>query len=219
MAQRRLLDISLAATLTALVLLVAAVMAAATASPPASQELFETISAPADYAARLVATDAGLRVVLFIDGLFMLAYTTAIGFAALAFRDNNRPAAWLAGCGIVVVMILDALENTTMAGSLDIAGLTGALTLERIATQASISAMKWQIAAATLVATSFVLPSATLLEKLLVWGVRLGLPVAVPLFVYDPFGLRAVGGILLLVSMAGGFVLLAIVLRGRMRQA
>ena len=219
MGRRDYLQISLVATLAALALMVVVVVMAFSASPPVGQELFETISDPADYAAKMAAGDAVLRRILFVDGLFMLAYTVAVGFALLAFADNNRAAALAGGIGIVAVMLLDAAENAVMAQSLDIVRLTGAITLERIASQASVSAMKWQGAAATLLAVSFVLPSATPIEKLLVWGVRLGLPIAVPLFVMGAFGLRETAGLLLLGAMASGFALLAIVLRGRMTSA
>lgn len=219
MARRDLLQLSFAATVCALLLLVAAVAVASGSSPAATQEQFEVISEPAQYAARMAATAPGLRAVLFIDTLFLLAYTVAIGAAAIAFCANSRPAAWFAGLGIVAVMLLDALENATMVQSLDIVALTGSVGMERIAYQATVSAMKWQAAAAALLAMSFVLPSATPVEKLLVWGVRLGLPVAVPLFVFDAFAMREWGGMLLLASMAAGFVLLAIVVRGHARTA
>lgn len=219
MQQRNLLGISLAATLCALALLLVIVAVALTADPQAGQEQFEVVWNAADYSARLAAVAGGLRVILFLDGLFLLAYATAIGFAVLAFAHNCRAAAWVGGLGILAVMLLDAFENATMVQSADILASGGALTAERIARQAAISAMKWQTTAAALLATSFVLPQDTLVEKILVWGVRLGLPVAVPMFLYAPYGLRELGGLLLLVSMLGGFILLALVVRGRMRSA
>jgi hypothetical protein len=219
MQQRNLLGISLVATLCALALLLAIVAVALTASPQAGQEQFEVVWDAAGYSQRLAAVAGGLRIVLFLDGLFLLAYATAIGFAVLAFAHNNRAAAWFGGLGILAVMLLDAFENATMGQSADLIASGGSLTAERIAHQAAISAMKWQTTAAALLATSFVLPRDTLLEKTLVWGVRLGLPVAVPMFLYSPLGLRELGGLLLLISMLGGFVLLALVVRGRMRSA
>ncbi|MEC9344513.1 MAG: hypothetical protein VYD64_11790 [Pseudomonadota bacterium] len=219
MDRRTLLDTAFVATICALLLLVAALAIALASDPVAGQEPFETVSDPSAYAAALAASGAGLRAVLFVDSLFLLAYTVAIGFTAMTFAVNNCAAAWVGGLGILAVMALDMLENATMVQSLDIATLTGAVSMERIAFQATISAMKWQLSAAALLAVSFVLPSATLVEKLLVWGVRLGLPVAVPLFVMNPLGLRETGGLLLLVVVAGGFVLLSLVLRSQARNA
>jgi hypothetical protein len=219
MTTRDRLTIAFYATLAALALLVAAVILALTANPPAGQEQFEVVGSAGDYAARLAAAGPGLRRVLFIDGLFPIVYTLAIGFTILAFADNCRPAAWVGGIGILAVMLLDGVENAVMVQSLDLIGAGGALTPERIGLQALVSAMKWQISAAALFATGFVLPSDTALEKLLVWGVRLGLPVAVPLFLTNAFGLREVGGLLLLVSMLGGFILLALALRSRLKRS
>ncbi|MFZ1775489.1 MAG: hypothetical protein WAT78_16250 [Rhizobiaceae bacterium] len=219
MNTRTLLAAGYAATLCALALMVIAVITAMSSNPHAGQEQFETIRAASLYSAELAAAGPGLRRILFIDGLFMLAYTVAIGFTVMAFADRNRPAAWFAGIGIVAVLLLDALENATMAQSVDLLDAGGALTLDRIAWQASVSGMKWQSAAAALLAVSFVLPTDSILERILVWGVRLGLPVAVPLFIMGAFGLREIGGQLLLLSMSGGFILLALVLRGRMRSS
>lgn len=219
MARRDAYNISLIAALTALALIVVMLALSLAYDPVPSQERFEVFSDPAGYAEELRASGAGLRAILFVDTLFLLSYTVAIGFAAVAFADNCRPAAWIAGIGIVCVMALDMFENATMVQSLDLAALGESVSTGRIALLATISAIKWQFAAATLLAMSFALPSATALEKLLVWGTRIGLPVAAPLFVFDAFGLREIGGVLLLVTMAGGFALLAIVLRGHAKAA
>ena len=219
MSRRDLLNISFTANLCALALIVLASALALLHAPVAGQEQFETVAQPVEYAARMAAAADGLRQVLFVDALFMIAYTVAVGFAVLAFAGNNRAAAWVGGIGIVLVLGLDVLENAIMTVSTDIVTAGGQLTMERIASQATVSALKWQTAAAVLFAISFVLPSRSALEKLLVWGVRLGLPVAAPLFITGAFSMRSVGGLLLLVSMAGGFVLLAAVTRSHARQA
>lgn len=219
MSRRDLLTISFTANLCALALIVVASALALLHDPMAGQEQFETVAQPAEYAARMVAAADGLRQVLFVDALFMIAYTVAVGFAVLAFAGNNRAAAWFGGIGIVLVLGLDILENAVMTVSTDIVAAGGQLAMERIAGQATVSALKWQTAAAVLFAISFVLPSRSALEKLLVWGVRIGLPVAAPLFITGAFSLRGAGGLLLLVSMAGGFILLAAVTRSHARQA
>ena len=213
MSRRIQIDTALFAALCSLALIVIMLAVSLAFDPIPSQERFEVYSDPAGYAEALKAMGAGLRAILFIDTLFLLSYTVAIGFVALVFVDNARPAAWVAGIGIILVMALDMFENATMVQSLEIAMLTDAIEPGRIALLTTISAMKWQLAAATLLAMSFVLPRESTVEKLLVWGTRIGLPVAAPLFVYNAFGLREIGGLLLLVTMAGGFALLAVVLR------
>lgn len=197
-------------------LLVATAISLATG---AGQEIFETIRNPAAYGSELAAADQGLRAILFIDTLFIPAYVTAIGFAMTAFASSCRPAAWIAGIGILAVALLDVVENTIMVQSLDLA-LLGILPDEgRITWQAFASALKWQVAALSLFAAGFVLPRDSSLEKLLVWGVRIGLPLSVPLFVMDAFGMREAAPILIGVSMLGGLALLAMVLRGRLSKA
>ncbi|WP_075996759.1 hypothetical protein [Salaquimonas pukyongi] len=208
--------ISFAGCLAAIGLLLAATIVSLTSG--ASQEPFETIADAAAYASGLAKAETGLRTILFIDSLFIIAYVTAIGFAVAAFASRCRPAAWLGGLAILAVAILDMLENAIMAQSLDMAVLGASITLERIAWQASLSAMKWQMAALALFSVSFILPDESLLERLLVWGLRLGLPLAVPLFVMDAFGLRQIAPAGLGLTMLGGFILLAVVLRTHLRQ-
>lgn len=183
---------------------------------PVGQEAFETIADPAAYAAGLARADDALRTILFVDTLFIIAYLTAIGFAIAAFADKCRPAAWFGGLAIIAVAILDALENATMVQSLDLVALGAPLTLEHIAWQASISAMKWQMAALSLFAVSFTLPGESVLEQVLVWAIRLGLPLAVPLFVMNAFGLREIAPLGMGLAMLGGLILLAAVTRSHL---
>lgn len=219
MTNQQLLKTSYIASVISLVLIVIATVVALAVEPHAGQERFEIFSDAATYASGMLAAADRLRIVLYIDGLFMMSYTVAIGMAIMAFAQNNRAAALLSGVGIVAVFLLDAFENATMAQSLDLVAAGAALDQGRIGFQAMVSAMKWQTASLILFSTSFVLPYETLVEKLLVWGARIGLPLAVPLFVSDTFGLRTVAGPLMLLSMGGGFVLLALVARGRLRMA
>ena len=62
---------------------------------------------------------------------------------------------------------------------------------------------------------SFVLPNSSFVEKLLVWGTRLGMAIGVPLFIYNPFDTRLIGTAIIGLSMSGGFVLLALVTKDR----
>ena len=218
-AQRQYLRFSFAGCLAALCMLLAATgisLISGSPSEPVGQEVFETIADPAAYAAGLVRADSPLRAILYVDTLFIIAYLTAIGFAIAAFAEKCRPAAWFGGLAIIAVAVLDALENATMVQSLDLVALGAPLTLEHIAWQATVSAMKWQMAALSLFAISFTLPRETLLEGVLIWVIRLGLPFAVPLFVMNAFGLREVAPLGMGVAMLGGLALLAAVTRARL---
>ena len=202
---------SFAGCLAALGLLLAATAVSLVSG--SGQEPFETVSNPVAYADGLTQAEDGLRAILFIDSLFIIAYLTAICFAIATFERKCSPAAWFGGLGMIAVAILDALENATLAQSLDITALGAPLTLQHITWQASVSAMKWQVAALSLFAITFTLPCNTLVERILVWGMRLGLPLAVPLFIMDAFGLREVAPLGLGLAMLGGFALLAVVAR------
>lgn len=204
-------------SIVALLLLVAAGLVATTGPFPANQEIFEVIGPSEAYSAALTNAGPALRTVLFIDALFALAYTSAISFAILGFAQRNPAVAWFSGLGIIAVLFFDYWENSIMVQSLDILSVGGEVSLDRIAHQASVSASKWYGAAAVLFAVSFLLPYDSWVEKILVWGTRLGLTFAVPLFVLNAFAMRDMGTLLILISMAGGFVLLAVVTGSRAR--
>ncbi len=196
-------------SLAAFVLLMIALFIANTGPNPASQEIFEYISSPASYTTALANAEPNLRIVLFVDAAFALTYTTAICFAAIGFAHRNPAFAWAVGLGIIVVMMLDHIENILMLQSMDIVALNGEITIERILSQVTVSSIKWYSSASVLFAVSFLLPADSLMEKMLVWGTRTGLAIATPLFVTNAFDMREMGGLLILISMAGGFVLLA----------
>jgi len=192
------------------ILIVAAIMEMG-GLPNSGQQQFEYIYDLQEYTEALAAADPNIRIVLFLDSLFILCYAAAITFAAIGFADRNLPVAWFCGLGIVAIGILDFWENTTMVHSMDMLANGIPITAERMLYQVQVSATKWQASAAVLFAISFLLPDARLVEKVLVWGTRVGLAVAVPLFVINSFDARGLGGLLLLVSMASGFALLTAV--------
>jgi len=198
-------------SVVALLLLVAGAIVGETAFPVTGQEQFEIIYALESYARNLAGAEPAIRVVLLLDSIFILSYIGAISFAIIGFSSRNLPVAWFCGLGILVVMGLDYWENISIMISLDLVKYGEAINVQTMAQQALISSLKWHASATVLFAFSFLLPGKRLAEFLLVWGTRLGLAIAVPLFVINPFDLRAIGGLLILVSMASGFVLLAIV--------
>ncbi|MCP4185961.1 MAG: hypothetical protein GY761_22095 [Hyphomicrobiales bacterium] len=201
---------AIASTL-ALVLLIIIGLIANLGEYKAGQELFETIIDPEEYSKSLANSTPALRIVLFLDALFILCFVTAIGFAILGFAKRNPPIAWFCGIAIIIVMFLDYWENFILSQSMDLLALGNTISLDRILYQASISSAKWQLAAITLVAISFLLPNDNLVEKLLVWGTRLGLAIGVPIFILDVLELRESGVILIALTMISGFLLLAIV--------
>ena len=199
------------ASILALILLVITGLIANLGEYKAGQELFETIIDPGEYSRSMTNAAPALRIVLYLDALFILCFFCSIGFAVLGFAERNPPVAWFSGIAITFVMLLDYWENFILGQSMDLLALGHAISLERILYQASISSAKWQLAAVTLVALSFLLPNDNLLEKLLIWGTRLGLAIGVPIFILDVLELRESGVILITLSMISGFLLLTIV--------
>lgn len=220
--QHQYLAASFAGCLAALAALLAATAISlvwGSSAEPVGQEIFETISDPTAYAGALARADGPLRAILFVDSLFIIAYLTAVGFAIAAFAGRCRPAAWFGGLAIIAVAILDVVENATMVQSLDLVAMGAPLTLEHIAWQSSISAVKWQMAALSLFAATFTLPNKTMLERVLVWAMRLGLPLTAPLFVMNAFGLREIAPLGMGLAMVAGLALLAAVTRSHLGKA
>lgn len=211
MTSNQYLKTSSILALVAFILLMAALTVANTGIHPASQEIFEVIASSQSYTAALKLAEPNLRIVLFIDAIFALFYTSAICFAAIGFHQRNPPIAYAAIIGIIIIMFLDYAENIMMGQSMDLLAIGADITTDRIVSQVSISSIKWHGAAAVLFTISFLLPSDNIVEKLLVWGTRIGLAIAVPLFVTNAFDLRETGGLFILLSMASGFVLLSLV--------
>jgi len=179
------------------------------------QEPFEYFQNVKPYASALNAAGSPLRQVLFLDTIFILSYASAIGFAIIAFYERNQPVAWFAGLALIGLVILDNWENIILIQSLDLVNANANLTINTILHQVTVSSAKWLTACVLLFSLSFVLPNSSLVEKLLVWGTRVGMAIGVPLFIYNPFETRLIGTAIIGLSMSGGFVLLALVTRAR----
>jgi hypothetical protein len=217
MGRREHLRLAAGMSIVCLLLLVLAAALAALSGGTASQERFEVYMDPAQYTAALREASGYLRAVLAADDLFILAYMGAIGFAALGFRAGNLAAALVAALGVLLLGGIDFWENATMGTSLDIAMQGQAVDAARIASQAAISAAKWNTAAAVLVAFTFAIPKERFFEILLVWATRLVFPAATALFVTGALGLRQAGVYAIYAGMLSGFVLLTIVAFNRSR--
>lgn len=185
----------------------------------ATQEGFELFADPADYTTRLVAAGGTLRTVLMLDLFFMIGYGAAIGLTVHAYANANRAMGWVAGLGIAAVVGLDLLENVIMLLSLDMAQSGAEIPAERIVSQVTVSSIKWFMAALSLVAFTFVLPSETLLEKFLIWSTRILMPLGTGLFVSGAFDARELGGLAILMGMSGGLALLALTTWLRVQRA
>lgn len=180
-----------------------------------TQQRFESVFALARYTEQFMAARQPLLLTLTFDNLFILAYTGAIGLAMAGLRSAEN--AWIAGlaaAGMVATGLLDYAENLhflTMYAGLD-AGV--ALTEGEVAQRMWASMMKWHIVYAAMFAASFVIPVRGLFSFVLVWSMRVGLPVIGVLVYTAPEDFRPLLGIARYVMMFSGFVLMALVFSG-----
>lgn len=195
----------------ALVLMALSVVVAVASSGAGAQDPLETFSDPATFSAILKGAGPALRLALFFDALFTIAYAGAVGFAAIGFRDRCPPAAWAGGLGILATMGLDVAENLLMLGSLGLAASGLEITGERVTLHVMISGMKLHVAAVALIAFTFTLPTRGLATFAMRWGARIVMPVSATLFVTDAFGASGYGSLGVFFAMAPGLPLLAFI--------
>ena len=177
-----------------------------------TQQKFETVWSLARYTEQFIAARQPLMLTLTFDNLFVLAYTGAIGLAMVGLRNaENAWLAALAAVGMVTTGLLDYAENLhflTMYANLD-AGV--AISDGEVAQRMWSSLMKWHIAYAAMFVASFVVPVRGLLSFILVWSMRVVLPVVGVLVYTGPEELRPLLGLARYVLMFSGFVMMALV--------
>lgn len=177
-----------------------------------TQQKFETVWSLARYTEQFLAARHPLLLTLTFDNLFILAYAGAIGLAMSGLRNaENAWLAALAAAGMVATGLLDYAENLhflTLYASLD-AGV--AVSDGEVAQRMWSSLMKWHIAYAAMFVASFVVPVRGLLSFILVWSMRVVLPVVGVLVYTGPEEIRPLLGLARYVLMFSGFVLMALV--------
>jgi hypothetical protein len=177
-----------------------------------TQQKFETVWSLARYTEQFIAARQPLILTLTFDNLFVLAYTGAIGLAMVGLRNaENGWLAALAAVGMVTTGLLDYAENLhflTMYANLD-AGV--AVSNGEVAQRMWSSLMKWHIAYAAMFVASFVVPVRGLLSFILVWSMRVVLPVVGVLVYTGPEEMRPLLALVRYALMFGGFVMMALV--------
>jgi hypothetical protein len=177
-----------------------------------TQQKFETVWSLARYTEQFIAARQPLMLTLTFDNLFVLAYTGAIGLAMVGLRNaENGWLAALAAAGMVTTGLLDYAENLhflTMYANLD-AGV--AVSDGEVAQRMWSSLMKWHIAYAAMFVASFVVPVRGLLSFILVWSMRVVLPVVGVLVYTGPEEMRPLLALVRYALMFGGFVMMALV--------
>lgn len=177
-----------------------------------TQQKFETVWSLARYTEQFITARQPLLLTLTFDNLFILAYAGAIGLAMAGLRNaENGWLALIAAAGMLTTGLLDYAENLhflTMYANLD-AGV--AISDGEVAQRMWSSLMKWHIAYAAMFAASFVVPVRGLLSFILVWSMRVVLPVVGVLVYTGPEEMRPLLGLARYVLMFSGFVLMALV--------
>ena len=177
-----------------------------------TQQKFETVWSLARYTEQFIAARQPLMLTLIFDNLFVLAYAGAVGLAMAGLRNaENGWLAALAAAGMLTTGLLDYAENLhflTMYANLD-AGV--AISDGEVAQRMWSSLMKWHIAYAAMFVASFVVPVRGLLSFILVWSMRVVLPVVGVLVYTGPEEMRPLLGLARYVLMFSGFVLMALV--------
>jgi hypothetical protein len=177
-----------------------------------TQQRFETVWSLARYTEQFIAARQPLMLTLIFDNLFVLAYAGAVGLAMAGLRNaENGWLAALAAAGMVTTGLLDYAENLhflTMYANLD-AGV--AISDGEVAQRMWSSLMKWHIAYAAMFVASFVVPVRGLLSFILVWSMRVVLPVVGVLVYTGPEEMRSLLALVRYVLMFSGFVLMALV--------
>lgn len=199
--------LSVAAAGLLAIMLIVAVQAGGT-----TQQRFELVMPLEVYTASFAAAKGVILHTLIFDNLFIIAYVgaLALGLSALSTPDT-RVAAGLAIGGIVSVGLLDYAENLhfiVMYARLDAGQTLGA---DEIGWRMWASAMKWHIGYASLALASFVVPARGLVSLVLVWSLRVVLPVVGVLIYAGPEGWRPMLGIARYGAMLSGFILFAMV--------
>lgn len=175
-----------------------------------SQQTFERVMPAEAYARALVSADLPLRIILALDNLFILLYTPVFLLLGTAlYRKRTRYLTAAATLLLVAVAVLDFLENHHIQVMIDSVQAGIPLVQADISERAQQSMLKFHSSYLGLFLFSFVLPSQTPLERILIWGIRLALvPAGILLYVVPGAG----GRILELLRYGGmffGFALLA----------
>lgn len=135
---------------------------------------FELFALPDSYAQAIRAADAPLRAILSFDYLFIVFYTTAFIFLAMAqAKDGNRLLVGVALGAIILTALLDLLENHDILTLLTMAKAGVPISVDALHHRMVFSQLKFHSSYLGFFLFAFVLPKDTWLEKFLRWSLWL----------------------------------------------
>ena len=147
---------------------------------------FELVTDPETYTTNIMAAEIPLRMILTLDNLFLIFYTAAFVFLAMAVWDEKNRL--LVTVGLVAVLItayLDLLENHDILTQLTTALNGFPIALADLQERMIWSQLKFHSSYLGFFLFAFVLPGDTFLEKLLKFSLWFGyLPIGVLVYTF-----------------------------------
>jgi len=167
---------------------------------------FELVNDVDAYTREILATERPLRLILTFDNLFLVFYTAAFLFLAMAVKDERNGLIVYVGLGAVLLTTyLDLLENHDILTQLTTALHGLPIALADIQERMVWSQLKFHSSYLGFFLLAFTLPKDTFLEKLLRWSLWLGyLPIGILVYTFPHPAL----GLLRYLLMLAGFLIL-----------
>ncbi len=177
-----------------------------------SQEYFESIHAPAEYARELLEHAGPLRTVFALDGLFLLAYSAFFVAYVSARRGHTSQLVLRLVLGSVLVAAgLDAIENFHILGMLHVAEAGGLPSAAQIEAQYVLSAVKFTIGYFAAIGLALSYPRDSGLARMVALSTGLAFPVVGVLAYVVPAPWSHVLGLARVVFFVSGYALSALV--------
>lgn len=177
-----------------------------------SQEFFESIHPPAEYARALLEHAGSLRTVLALDGLFLLAYSAFFVAYVTARRGHTSELVLRLVLGAVLVAAgLDAVENFHILSMLHVAEAGGLPSAGQIEAQYVLSAVKFTIGYGAAIGLSLSYPRDSGLARMVALSTGLAFPVVGVLAYVAPAPWSHVLGLARVVFFVSGYALSALV--------
>jgi hypothetical protein len=147
---------------------------------------FEVFADPQTYARELLANEGSLRAILTADSIFLVFYTAAVLFVALAVKNEDN--AWLIGVSIAALVLttfLDIHENQELLTFVQMANVNMAPTVEMLQARVLWSAVKFNSSYLSFFLLAFALPHKTTMEKILRTSLWVGfLPIGILVYTF-----------------------------------
>ncbi|MCB1307638.1 MAG: hypothetical protein KDK30_05650 [Leptospiraceae bacterium] len=153
-------------------------------------QAFEVVDSPESYAARILAVETPLRIILTFDNLFVVFYSAAFLFLALhLYTKRNRYIVYAATVAIMITAYLDFLENHHVLTLIASAWRELPISTEELKERMIWSQLKFHSSYLSLFLFGWILPGKTLLEKALKLSLLiLFVPVGVLVYTYPESG-------------------------------